>query len=259
MCSWKIYNDFFSLAMINNISVLSAHKHLLIKIIITNQNKKMRILLVEDDELFGDSLRSGLTQLQYTVDWVKNGAAAWSAIQTEYFDLVILDMKLPKLSGDEVLKNMRAKNITTPVIILTAYDSLDGRIKRLDSGADAYLAKPFALEELCARIRAIHRRTKISTSNNTITVGDITLNPATRLVFKSGRTVELTRREFTLLQMLLENFGKTVSREQANQTLYGWSYEIDSNALEVHIHNLRKKLQCKNIHAVRGIGYTLKK
>jgi len=221
----------------------------------------MRILVVEDDELFGDSLRSGLIQFQYTVDWVKNGAAAWSAIQAEYFDLVILDINLPKLSGDEVLKNMRAKNIATPVIILTAYDSIHGRIKRLDSGADDYMAKqPFNLEELCARIRAIRRRTITSScNNNTITIEDITLDPTTRLVFKSGQMVELTRREFMLLQMLLEKAGKVVSQEQANQTLYGRCNDVDSNTLAVHIHNLRKKLQCKNICAVRGIGYMLKK
>ncbi len=220
----------------------------------------MRILLVEDDELLGDSIRSGLTQYQYTVDWVKNGLAAWSAIQTEHFDLVILDLNLPKLSGEEVLKNIRAKNISVPVIILTAYDTIHERIKGFDSGADDYITKPFNLEELCARIRAIRRRTNSSSSvNTTITVGDIALDPATRLVFKNGQMVELSRREFVLLQMLLENAGKVISREQATQSLYGWGYDIDSNALEVHVHNLRKKLKCKNITTIRGVGYMLMK
>lgn len=220
----------------------------------------MRVLLVEDDELLGDSIRSGLTQYQYTVDWVKNGLAAWSALQTEHFDLVILDLNLPKLSGEEVLKNIRAKNISVPVIILTAYDTIHERIKGFDSGADDYVTKPFNLEELCARIRAIRRRTNSSAQvNTTMTVGDIALDPATRLVFKGGQMVELSRREFVLLQMLMENAGKVVSREQATQSMYGWGYDIDSNALEVHVHNLRKKLKCKNITTIRGVGYMLVK
>ena len=218
----------------------------------------MRILLVEDDELLGDSIRSGLTQYQYTVDWVKNGLAAWSAVQTEHFDLVILDLALPKLSGEEVLKNIRSNNISVPVIILTSYDTIHDRVKGYDSGADDYLVKPFNLEELCAHIRAIRRRiTSSSSATTTLSVGDIVLDPATRLVFKSGKMVELSRREFVLLQMLLENADKIVSREQATQSMYGWGYDIDSNALEVHIHNLRKKLQCKNINTVRGVGYML--
>ncbi len=218
----------------------------------------MRILLVEDDELLGDSIRSGLTQYRYTVDWVKNGLAAWSALQTEHFDLVILDLNLPKLSGEDVLKNMRAKNILVPVIILTAYDTINERIKGFDGGADDYMTKPFNLEELCARIRAIRRRTHSSSHvNTTVTIGDIALDPATRLVFKGGQMVELSRREFVLLQMLLENAGKVVSREQATQSMYGWGYDIDSNALEVHVHNLRKKLKCKNINTIRGVGYML--
>lgn len=220
----------------------------------------MRILLVEDDELLGDGIRAGLTQYQYTVDWVKNGLAAWSALQTEYFDLVVLDLGLPKLSGEEVLTKMRSKNISIPVIILTAKDAISNRVKGFDDGADDYITKPFNLEELCARIRAIRRRTtnyqQVSTS---MTAGDITLDPATRLVFKNGEMVELSRREFVLLQMLMENAGKVVSREQATQSLYGWGYDIDSNALEVHIHNLRKKLKSKSIGTVRGVGYILTK
>lgn len=217
----------------------------------------MRILLAEDDEMLGGGLRLGLIQYQYTVDWVKNGLAAWSAIQAEYFDLIILDLGLPKLSGDEILKNMREKNILIPVIVLSACDAVHRRVQELDNGADDYITKPFNLEELCARIRAIRRRAKSIHANTTITVGDITLDPTTRLVFKDTKMMELSRREFELLQMLLENPGKVVSREQATNSLYGWGYDIDSNALEVHIHNLRKKLKCKNINTVRGIGYML--
>jgi two-component system, OmpR family, response regulator QseB len=218
----------------------------------------MRILLVEDDELLGDSLRLALVQSLYTVDWVKNGADAWCAIQSEYFDLVILDINLPKLSGDEVLAKMRAKNITTPVIILTGYDSTSGRVKRLDGGADDYITKPFNFEELCARIRAIRRRAGSTLFNNNISAGDITLDPNSRIVFKGEQMVELSRREFMVLKMLLENANKVVSNSQITKALYGWDCNIDSNAVQVHIHNLRKKLGYKNIHTVRGVGYMLK-
>ena len=218
----------------------------------------MRILLAEDDELLGDGIRSGLIQYQYNVDWVKNGLAAWTSLQSEYFDMVILDLGLPKLSGEEILKNMRAKNIATPVIILTARDTVTDMIKGLDTGADDYVVKPFDLEELCARIRAIQRRTT-SQSEPIITVGDISLDPATRLVFKSEKMIELSRREFVLLQMLMENAGRVLQREQITQSLYGWGDDIDSNALEVHIHNLRKKFGDTKIITIRGVGYMLEK
>ncbi|EKE01778.1 MAG: QseB [uncultured bacterium] len=218
----------------------------------------MRILLAEDDELLGDGIRSGLTQYQYNVDWVKNGMAAWSSLQTEHFDMVILDLGLPKLSGEDLLKNIRLKNIDTPVIILTARDNITDLIKGLDTGADDYVIKPFDLEELCARIRAIQRRTT-SRSGPIIAAGDVTLDPATRLVFKSGLAVDLSRREFVLMQMLMENAGHVLAREQITQSLYGWGDDIDSNALEVHIHNLRKKFGNNTIITVRGVGYMLEK
>lgn len=218
----------------------------------------MRILLAEDDELLGDGIRSGLIQYQYNVDWVKNGMAAWTSLQSEHFDMVILDLGLPKLSGEDLLKNMRLKNIHTPVIILTARDNTTDLIKGLDTGADDYVVKPFDLEELCARIRAIQRRIT-SHLEPTITVGDINLDPATRLVFKNGQIVELSRREFVLLQMLMENAGRVLSREQITQSLYGWGDDIDSNALEVHIHNLRKKFGNDTIITIRGVGYMLER
>jgi two-component system response regulator QseB len=218
----------------------------------------MRLLLAEDDELLGDGIRSGLIQYQYNVDWVKNGMAAWASIQSEHFDMVILDLGLPKLSGEDVLKNMRSKNIDIPVIILTARDSSNDLVKGLDTGADDYVIKPFDLEELCARIRAIQRRMS-SRSEPNITVGDIVLDPATRMVLKAGQMMELSRREFVLLQMLMENVGRVLSREQIIQSLYGWSDDIDSNALEVHIHNLRKKFDNNKIVTIRGVGYMLTK
>lgn len=216
----------------------------------------MRILLVEDDELLGEGIRSGLIQYQYNVDWVKNGMAALSALQTEHFDMVILDLGLPKLSGEDLLKTMRSKGINTPVIILTARDTSADLIKGLDVGADDYVTKPFDLGELCARVRAIQRRI-VSRSEPIIKVGDITLDPATRLVFKAGQMVELSRREFVLLQMLMENAGRVLARGQITQSLYGWSDDIDSNALEVHVHNLRKKFGNNSILTVRGVGYVL--
>lgn len=218
----------------------------------------MRILLVEDDELLGDGIRVGLTQYRYTVDWVKNGIAALQAIQTEHFDVVILDIGLPKLSGAEVLKTIRAKNIHVPVLILTARDTIDDRIQGLDIGADDYMVKPFDLNELCARIRAVKRRMS-SRGEPTVAIGDIALDPASRAVTKAGVTIELSRREFVLLQMLMENAGKVLSREQITQSLYGWSDDIDSNALEVHVHNLRKKIDNDLIVTIRGVGYMIDK
>jgi two-component system response regulator QseB len=219
----------------------------------------MRILLVEDNESIGESLREGLVGRRYVVDWVKNGIAAWTAIQQEHFDLVILDINLPKLSGEEVLKNIRNKNITTPIIILTSADSTEFLVKHFDIGADDYITKPFNLESLCARIRAIRRRFNHMPMDLLLKSGDVSLDPATRMVFKNEKMVELSRREFTLLQILLENAGKVVRREQATQSMYGWGYDIDSNALEVHVHNLRKKLELNNLATIRGIGYMLKK
>ena len=219
----------------------------------------MRILLVEDDELIGDSLRQGLVNHQYTVDWVKNGLAAWSAVQQEHFDLIILDISLPKLSGEEVLKNIRNKNITTPIIILTEANTTESLVKHLDIGADDYIAKPFNLESLSARIRTIRRRFNNMSADTLLKSGDVSLDPATRMVFKNEKMVELSRREFMLLQVLLENVGRVVRREQATQSMYGWGYDIDSNALEVHVHNLRKKLELDNLATIRGVGYMLKK
>jgi two-component system, OmpR family, response regulator QseB len=218
----------------------------------------MRILLVEDDPMLGDGIRAGLIQYQYNVDWVKNGLAGWTVVQNEHFDLVILDLSLPKLSGEEFLKNLRTKGMAIPVIILTSRDTIPDLVKGLDIGADDYIVKPFDLEELCARIRAIQRR-MVSRVEPIITVGQISLDPSTRLVFKSGEMVELSRREFVLLQMLLENAGRVLSREKILQSLYGWCDEIDSNALEVHVHSLRKKFGSDTIVTIRGVGYMLKK
>lgn len=219
----------------------------------------MRILLVEDDDLLGDGVRHGLTQYGYTVDWVKNGQAAQQAIlSTEKFDIVILDIGLPQRSGLEVLKTIRAKNDKTPVILLTARVTVEDRIKGLDAGADDYIAKPFDFEELCARIRAMQRRS-VQRAEPILSYGAITLDPASHSVFKDGELMNISRREYALLQKLLENVGRVISREQLTQTLYGWGDEVDSNALEVHIHNLRKKFGSNFIRTIRGVGYMIEK
>lgn len=218
----------------------------------------MRILLVEDDELLGDGIRVGLAQYGYTVDWLKDGQSALQALLSENFDIVILDLGLPKRSGLEVLKIIRSKNIATPVVILTARDGVEDEVKGLDTGADAYLVKPFDLDSLCAHIRAVQRRSSARVES-TINYGDIVIDPASHMVTQAGELVNLSRREFALLQMLLENSGRVLSREHLTQSLYGWGDDVDSNALEVHIHNLRKKFGSKVIRTIRGVGYMAEK
>lgn len=218
----------------------------------------MHVLLVEDDELLGDGVRAGLEQFGYSVEWIKDGQTALQKILSESYDTIVLDLGLPKRSGLEVLKAARAKNINTPVLILTANYGVDSRVKGLDCGADDYLIKPFDLEELCARIRALHRRSS-SRIEPVMTYGRLTLDPASRAAYVDGEPLPLSRREFVLLQKLLENTGRVLSREQLNQSLYTWDDEIDSNALEVHIHNLRRKMGLNLIRTIRGVGYMIEK
>lgn len=214
----------------------------------------MRLLLVEDDELLGDGVRAGLAQHGYTVDWFKDGISALQAINSENFDIILLDLGLPKLSGLDLLKQIRSQQITTPVMILTARETIEDRVKGLDAGADDYLTKPFDLDELCARLRALQRRFS-KRFESQITYRNITLDPASHLVTVDKKEVAIPRREFALLQKLLENAGTVISREQLTQSLYGWDEDVDSNALEVHIHNLRKKLGGNFIKTIRGVGY----
>lgn len=220
----------------------------------------MRVLLVEDDEFLGDGIRTGLKHYGHTVDWVKDGRAAADVITSnhETFDVIVLDIGLPKISGLTVLSMIRNKNIATPVVMLTARDNVEDRVNGLDEGADDYITKPFDLDELCARMRALQRRSN-SRAKPIITYNDITIDPASHIVTHQGNEVLVSRREFALLQKLLENSGRVISREQLNQTLYGWSENIDSNALEVHIHNLRKRFGTKLIRTIRGVGYMVEK
>lgn len=218
----------------------------------------MRVLLVEDDELLGDGLSSGLKHAGYTVDWVKDGASAQAAILQESFDIIVLDLGLPKKSGLDVLKTIRGKNIITPVAILTAKDAITDRVALLDAGADDFISKPFDMDELCARLRALHRRSS-DRAEPTIKYAEIVLNPAAHTVTFKGDELTLSRREFALLHKLLANVGRVISREHLTTTLYGWGDEVDSNALEVHIHNLRKKFGSDLIRTIRGVGYMIEK
>lgn len=220
----------------------------------------MRVLLVEDDRFLGDGIRAGLKHYGHTVDWVTDGRAAIDVITAshETFDVIVLDIGLPKVSGLSVLATIREKNISTPVIMLTAKDTIEDRVTGLDKGADDYITKPFDLDELCARMRARQRRSN-SRVKPLITYQDITVDPASHVVTHKDEEILISRREFALLQKLLENAGRVISREQLNQTLYGWSENIDSNALEVHIHNLRKRFGNKLIRTIRGVGYMVEK
>lgn len=218
----------------------------------------MRILLVEDDEMLGDGLRTGLIQYGYVVDWLKDGLSADQALKTENFEIVVLDLGLPKMPGITVLQNLRSRGQTMPVLILTARESIDDRVKGLDSGADDYLTKPFDLDELCARLRALQRRFS-SRAEPLLVHNNISLDPAAHTVTLDDEIISVSRREFALLQKLLENAGRVLSREHLTQSLYGWGEDVDSNALEVHIHNLRKKFGQAFIHTIRGIGYMVDK
>lgn len=218
----------------------------------------MRILLVEDDLQLGDGLTVGLRQSGFAVDWVRDGEVADLALKTENFDLLVLDLGLPKLGGMEVLKRLRGRSQLLPVLVLTARDATGDKVSGLDAGADDYLVKPIDLDELAARIRALTRRTA-GRAAPLLTHGDLAVDPAAHSVTLAGQPVELSSREFSLLQMLLENTGRVLSRSQLEQSIYGWHDEPESNALEVHIHHLRKKLGSSLIRTLRGVGYTIAK
>jgi len=218
----------------------------------------MRILLVEDDQLLGKGLKDGVEHYYNTVDWVKDGESAERAIKHEKFDMIILDIGLPKQSGFWVLEKIRNRGIQTPILILTAKETIEDRVKGLDLGADDYMTKPFDLDELTARLRALERRFN-QRSAPTIKHKDLELDPASHSIKYKDEVINMTRREFSLLQKLLENSGRVLSRDYLIQNLYGWQEEVDSNALEVHIHNLRKKFGCDFITTIRGVGYMIEK
>lgn len=218
----------------------------------------MRILLVEDDALLGDGVCAGLRRENNSVDWVKNGETALTAIAETQYDCVILDIGLPKISGLDVLNHMRKSNNAIPVMILTAQDDIFDRVQGLDAGADDYLVKPFEFAELCARLRALTRRTR-GKASETIQYKGITINTTAHSVEYEGKAVILSRREFALLIELIANQGRVLSRHNLEQKLYSWGDEIESNTIEVYIHHLRKKFYTELIKTVRGIGYIVAK
>jgi two-component system response regulator QseB len=214
----------------------------------------MRILLVEDDPMIGRSVRQGLGEAGFSVDWVQDGRAAELAIANGIYDLVVLDLGLPKKDGLQVLIGARGRHDNVPVLITTARDAVNDRIAGLNAGADDYLIKPFDLDELIARVRALLRR-HAGSGDPTLRCGALLLDPRTRAVQLRGQSVELSAREFSLLEALMRKPGAVLSRSALEESVYGWGEEIASNAIEVHLHNLRRKLGQNMIRNVRGVGY----
>jgi DNA-binding response OmpR family regulator len=214
----------------------------------------MRVLLVEDDRMIGESLRTALRRSGYAVDWVRDGKAADSTMATERFDLVLLDLGLPQRDGIDVLQALRARGDRTPVIIVTARDARDARVRGLDAGADDYVVKPFELDDLLARMRAVARR-QAGRAESTVEVAGVALDSATREVRRDGVPVVLSSREYAVLEALMARPGAILSRAQLEDRLYGWGEELESNAISVYVHQLRKKLGDNFIHTVRGVGY----
>ena len=216
----------------------------------------MRLLVVEDDEILGDGLVAGLKIEGYGVDWLTNGRLANEALKTHNYDLVVLDWNLPEMDGMSILKGLRSRKDETPVMILTAKDTIPDRVMGLDSGADDFVIKPFELDEVCARLRAMARR-KEGRSIPTIEYKGIVLDPASRLVTYNGEKVDLSQKEFEILSFLMGNIGKVVSKSRLEETLYSWDSDVESNTVEVYIHYLRKKLESSLIRTVRGVGYII--
>jgi len=216
----------------------------------------MRILLAEDDPLLGDGLRAGLRQAGFQVDWVRDGAAAERELRAQPYAAAVLDLGLPLMDGMDVLAAVRRAGVTLPVLVLTARDAVPDRIRGLDAGADDYVVKPIDLDELAARLRALVRRAH-GQPQETLQAQGVRLDPAGRSVTRDGQPVALSAREFDLLHALLLNAGRVLSREQLEQHLYAWGREVESNAVEVHVHHLRKKLGAELIQTVRGVGYLL--
>ncbi|HET9598537.1 MAG TPA: response regulator transcription factor [Anaeromyxobacteraceae bacterium] len=216
----------------------------------------MRLLVVEDDRMLGESLRKGLRQQGHAVDWVQDGEAAEGALAGEPYDVVLLDLGLPRKGGMAVLRDLRARRQRVPVLVLTAQDAVADRVAGLDAGADDYLVKPFDLDELAARIRALQRRSS-GRAEPALVHGRLRLDPAAHEVTLDGAPVALSAREFALLHALLEHPGRPLSRTRLEERLYGWGEEVESNAVEVHVHALRRKLGPEWIRTLRGVGYVV--
>jgi len=218
----------------------------------------MRIILIEDDALLGQGIVAGFKQQNYIVDWFESGRDGLMSLEHESYNVMVLDLGLPDISGLEVLKSLRKQGSQLPVLILTALDGVEDRIAGLDAGADDYLTKPFDLDEVYARIRALIRRMG-GRAEPLIEYNNIQLNPAAHSVTQDDKRVELSRREYGILLELLENTGRVLSRSRMEESLYSMDDEVGSNTVEVHIHHLRKKLGNDLIRTVRGVGYTIDK
>jgi DNA-binding response OmpR family regulator len=216
----------------------------------------MRILVIEDDALLGDAIQAGLKQAGYAVDWMKDGVSADQALGTEPYAAAVLDLGLPRMSGLEVLRRLRSRSIPIPVLILTAMDSVEDRINGLDAGADDYLVKPFDMGELAARLRALVRRASGKPAP-ALQVAGVELEPSSHRVVFRDNTIELPAKEFAVLHALMLNAGKVLSRPQLEEQLYAWGEEVESNAIEVYIHHLRRKLFPELIETIRGVGYLI--
>lgn len=216
----------------------------------------MRLLLVEDDEILGDGLQAGLIMEGYAVDWLTNGKLADEALKVNSYELVVLDLNLPDMDGLSILRALRARKDETPVLVLTAKDTVPDRVLGLDSGADDFVVKPFDLNEVCARLRALARRQE-GRGTPYIAHKGIVLDPASHQVTFNDEKVELSQKEFEILSFLMSNIGRVISRARLEESLYSWNSDIESNAVEVHIHYLRKKLESTIIRTVRGVGYII--
>ena len=216
----------------------------------------MRILLAEDEPLLGAALRDGLRHAGFVVDWFKDGVAARAALDAEEFSGVVLDLGLPRMDGLDLLRWLRARRDATPVLVLTARDAVEDRVKGLDLGADDYVIKPVAVAELAARLRALIRRSQ-GLASGVLQVGEVALDVAARSVCFRGAAVEVSAREFDVLRELMLNAGKVLTREQLQAKLYDWDHTLESNAIEVYIHHLRRKLDTDVIRTVRGVGYLM--
>lgn len=216
----------------------------------------MRILVIEDDVLLGDAIQAGLKQAGYAVDWMKDGVSADQALGTEPYAAAILDLGLPRMSGIEVLRRLRSRNLPIPVLILTAMDTVEDRIQGLDAGADDYLVKPFDMGELAARLRALLRRSS-GKAAPALQAAGVELDPATHAVTYQAQVIDLPAKEFAVLHALMLNAGRVLSRAQIEEQLYSWGEEVESNAVEVYIHHLRRKLFSGLIETIRGVGYLI--
>ncbi len=216
----------------------------------------MRLLLVEDDEILGEGLVEGLKMEGYAVDWLTNGKLADEALKVNSYELIVLDLNLPDMEGLDILKALRARKDETPVMVLTAKDTVPDRVQGLDSGADDFVIKPFELDEVCARLRALARRNEGRSVPN-IEYKGIVLDPASHQVSWNDEKVDLSQKEFEILSFLMSNIGRVISRARLEESLYSWDSDVESNTVEVHIHHLRKKLDPSIIRTVRGVGYII--